>query len=642
MRNGLFLSRSLIVAILAAAACGDGDDNVDVVVSEIDFGGTDCGTTAIPRVLTITNNSPNSFNFSTGLALGAESPYEIIPPNGAVLPRSQLTVMIYSKPIPKDSAITDNLYGDTLTVTTDKDGDSPHLVEIKQTARGAIFEPSSDTVSIAAATPLGTTVTAPITIKNVGNGRATLDVQSTFFSVALDNNGKEVAAGADLASMVMYSPAANVEETQTLTLGSTSGATCGKTATIRVTGVGTAKALAAQAVPMQLFVKPERSDGPTTLCVRTTTGTVACGGDNRFGSRGATDLFLANLGLPSGKGGGNTGAGIAALDMFNVVQKKGGGYLADVVDLVSGTGFYCARTTNGDEWCWGDFNGYGNQVNDETLRDNPAAIKVAAGTRSIAAGYTYRCTVKDPGGVLSCRTLRVSTNNAQNPQAWSQTGVSSVVTSGGHGYALLPNGNLRSFGLNQAGERGRDVDDANIPSGAAPTLMLDDAGAALSGVTQVVAGGRGPSRHAVRFGCARKSDSSVWCWGKNKYGQIGNGTSGTNVPEPVQVLADADTTLQASTLTAGFSHVCALVTGNVVCWGGAGSRGSRGSIGSGTTSTVVPFPEAVTPTIANATSIEASGTSGTFASLSTGALRVWGQFSGVAYLTAEPIFAFEP
>src|SRR5262245_39180820 len=62
--------------------------------------------------------------------------------------------------------------------------------------------------------------------------------------------------------------------------------------------------------------------------------------------------------------------------------------------------------------------------------------------------------------------------------------------------------------------------------------------------------------------CVRKSDSSVWCWGFNVHGQLGDGTVQPH-DTPVRVPG-----VTAQTVVAGLHHTCALATdGTVSCWG---------------------------------------------------------------------------
>jgi hypothetical protein len=58
------------------------------------------------------------------------------------------------------------------------------------------------------------------------------------------------------------------------------------------------------------------------------------------------------------------------------------------------------------------------------------------------------------------------------------------------------------------------------------------------------------------YTCALKTDRSLWCWGDNSGGQLGDGTTADS-PVPVQVPVSGQATDWA-TVSAGYNHTCAV------------------------------------------------------------------------------------
>jgi alpha-tubulin suppressor-like RCC1 family protein len=85
--------------------------------------------------------------------------------------------------------------------------------------------------------------------------------------------------------------------------------------------------------------------------------------------------------------------------------------------------------------------------------------------------------------------------------------------------------------------------------------------------TQVASGGS--------HSCAINNDGTLWCWGANASGQLGIGTTAAN-QEPAQV--GSDTNWQS--IATGVDHSCAIKTdGTLWCWGG----NSKSQLGNGGT-----------------------------------------------------------
>ena len=113
--------------------------------------------------------------------------------------------------------------------------------------------------------------------------------------------------------------------------------------------------------------------------------------------------------------------------------------------------------------------------------------------------------------------------------------------------------------------------------------------------------------------CSVKIDGSVFCWGDNFFGELGDGTN-IHSPEPVMVVGISD----AVSITAGREHFCALhSTGKVSCWG----RNRYGPLGNGT---FVNSNRPVNVSSINDAIAISSGYSHTCALLTDGPISCWG------------------
>ncbi|NLB13454.1 MAG: RCC1 repeat-containing protein, partial [Gammaproteobacteria bacterium] len=105
-------------------------------------------------------------------------------------------------------------------------------------------------------------------------------------------------------------------------------------------------------------------------------------------------------------------------------------------------------------------------------------------------------------------------------------------------------------------------------------------GSSMDRVTPVQVTGLGSGMQAVSVGrdhsCALSQGGAVWCWGRNSFGQLGDGTAVQRFsPVPVSNLSSG---VQA--IAVGGSFSCALnASGGVLCWG----ANSFGSLGDGST-----------------------------------------------------------
>ena len=266
----------------------------------------------------------------------------------------------------------------------------------------------------------------------------------------------------------------------------------------------------------------------------------------------------------------------------------------------SGTNnFSLAVGSDGNAYAWG-LNNYGQLGNGNTSnRNTPIIVKkpagvstdftyvqVSAGTdHSLAVGsdgYAYAWGNNNNGqlgnntsGGYSATPVRVC-----DPSTGSNvdTGLKAIQVSAGRLFSLAidQDGNTWAWGNNDNGQLGNEnTRGTNTPQ----SVLLDPkhASTVLKAV-QVSAG----DFHSL----AIDQDGNTWAWGRNDYGQLGNGKiSGTNAnPTPSSVLLDpkhASTVLKAVQVSAGGSLSLAIdQDGNTWAWG----HNDFGQLGNGSTS----------------------------------------------------------
>jgi alpha-tubulin suppressor-like RCC1 family protein len=177
-----------------------------------------------------------------------------------------------------------------------------------------------------------------------------------------------------------------------------------------------------------------------------------------------------------------------------------------------------------------------------------------------------------------------------------------------HNMAVKADGTLWSWGYNFVGELG----DGTTNDAAVPIQVGLGSTPPLTHVTKL--GGR------TYFSLAVKSDGTIWGWGMNSSGQMGNGTTGPNVLTPVMVSNSqpggaVNNPLQVS---CGYTYGLALLTnGTVWTWG----TGIHGELGAGTTFQSLLPTQAVGLT--NITAIS-SGWKHSLALKSDGSVWAWG------------------
>jgi alpha-tubulin suppressor-like RCC1 family protein len=254
--------------------------------------------------------------------------------------------------------------------------------------------------------------------------------------------------------------------------------------------------------------------------------------------------------------------------------------LTGVVQVAAGVAHSLALRSDGTVWAWG-FNQDGQVGNGSVggVRPSPVQVTGLTGVTKIAAGGGFSLALRSDGTVWAWGyngdgELGNGTT-ASSPVPVKVTGLSRVYVTdiaaglGGSALATTNNGiaaleSVWVWGANDSGQLG----DGTLIHHLAPELVT---GINTRYIASIAAG--------QRFSVVLGTDGSVWGWGADDSGQLGNTPTASPVLRPVRTLTNSGLTQ----LSAGQDHVLALESnGTALAWGGnsAGQLGDGGTAGS--------------------------------------------------------------
>jgi alpha-tubulin suppressor-like RCC1 family protein len=244
--------------------------------------------------------------------------------------------------------------------------------------------------------------------------------------------------------------------------------------------------------------------------------------------------------------------------------------------------------TNDTLRCWGDQNHLLGTGEPYAVVETPRPVKNASGTGPLqgvedaSVGGYHICALLESTEVRCWgENNRGQVGNGTTTDAKFPRTVRTGPTTRLDHVTQLAAGGLHTCALSDVGEvwcwgrnRQGQLGLDDIEDRLYATQVLDPTGTApLDGVEDIVAGNN--------YTCARTVDTEAYCWGYNTYGQLGDGTfEDSLLPTPVMIgLTPLSDIVQISTVAVS-EHTCARDdVGRVRCWG----RNGEGQLGRGGT-----------------------------------------------------------
>jgi len=235
----------------------------------------------------------------------------------------------------------------------------------------------------------------------------------------------------------------------------------------------------------------------------------------------------------------------------------------------------CVIDDNQHVGCWGHNTSYELGTTAGASSDTVVVVPELGNYLSVVAGEAFSCGLTtDHGvkcwgspasGVLGDDLATAAATAVPVDVVGLDSGVRQIAASMRTMCALTTSGGVKCWGSPSYGAVGAAVD-LHPYNGVVPT-PVDVVG--LSSGVSAISGG------TMSYCALMADDGSIYCWGYNQNGQLGNQPDPIGIneyePIPVQVLGVTG----ATTVSIGWSHACAaLASGGVKCWGSGTASGS--------------------------------------------------------------------
>ncbi|MFD9701180.1 RCC1 domain-containing protein [Lentzea sp. NPDC059081] len=283
------------------------------------------------------------------------------------------------------------------------------------------------------------------------------------------------------------------------------------------------------------------------------------------------------------RGGTVPNLSVVVLGMYGVLNiRPNAGAMHLIVDLAGYFAPAPSTCATGCVYGWGQSNngslGSGGGLGENQYFGEPTARPVSglsgvtalAGRYALLADGTVRAWGPNNWGELGAGWHTYNGFASVPVRVKGLSGVTALAASGSNGYALRSDGTVWGWGYNYAGQAGPRTTPDDIV----------DLPVRIAGLDQVVA-----IAATAGTGYALRSDGTVWSWGNNFSGELGNGTTGGSSPAPVQVAGLTDVT---SIVASGNARYALRSDGTVWSWG-SNSEGQLGNgAGTGMSGTAAP------------------------------------------------------